>query len=130
MYSTQLKRALLEKELTAAKLAEITGLSRASISQYLAGKNTPKAATKQLIADALDYPLEFFDAEEELKISSINLSVATAAKLMGVCQQFIRVGLQRGVLPFGYAVKQSSKYTYYISPVKFSEHTGVVLEKL
>ena len=46
MYSTQLKRALLEKELTAAKLAEITGLSRASISQYLAGKKHAKGGDK------------------------------------------------------------------------------------
>ena len=44
---------------------------------------------------------------------------------MGVDPQFIRLGLQRGVFPFGYAVKTSSEWTYYISPMKFEEFTGI-----
>lgn len=32
-----------------------------------------------------------------------------------VSEQFVRIGLQRGLLPFGFAVKMSSKYTYYIN---------------
>lgn len=55
------------------------------------------------------------------------LSVAKAAELMDVSQQFIRIGLQRGILPFGYAVQTSSKWTYYISPSKFTESTGISL---
>ena len=59
-----------------------------------------------------------------------NISVATAARLMGVSQQFIRVGLQQGILKFGYAVQISSKnYTYYISRQKFTECTGIVVEE-
>ena len=57
------------------------------------------------------------------------LSVAKAAELMDVSQQFIRIGLQRGILPFGYAVQISSKWTYYISPTKFTEHTGISLNE-
>ena len=54
------------------------------------------------------------------------LTVAEAAKMMGVSAQFIRVGLQRGILPFGYAVQISSnRWTYFISKQKFSEHTGI-----
>lgn len=53
-----------------------------------------------------------------------NVSVAEAAKLMGVSQQFVRVGLQKGVLPFGCAVKMSSEYTYYISPAKLLDYIG------
>ena len=45
---------------------------------------------------------------------------------MGVSQQYIRVGLQRGVLPFGYALQISNKkYTYFISAKKFTESTGI-----
>lgn len=55
------------------------------------------------------------------------LSVSKVAKLMNVSEQFIRVGLQKGQLPFGYAVKTSSKWTYFISPVKFTEATGIVV---
>ena len=51
-----------------------------------------------------------------------NLSVAEAARLMGVSQQYIRVGLQQKVLPFGTAVRITGKrFTYYISPAKFKE---------
>jgi hypothetical protein len=44
---------------------------------------------------------------------------------MNKSEQFIRVGLQRGILPFGYAVKTSTKWSYYISPSKFTESTGI-----
>lgn len=44
---------------------------------------------------------------------------------MGVSEQFVRVALQNGVFPFGYAVKMSTQWTYYISPEKFTEHTGI-----
>ncbi len=50
------------------------------------------------------------------------ISVKEAAARMGVCEQFIRIGLQRSILPFGYAVKLSSKWTYYISEDKLTEH--------
>lgn len=59
-----------------------------------------------------------------------NLTIEEAAALMGVSRQFIRVGLQKGVLPFGYAVQVSSKrYTYFISKQKFKEYTGISEEK-
>ena len=57
-----------------------------------------------------------------------NLPVAEAARLMNKNPQFVRVGLQRGILPFGYAVQTSSKWTYFISPLKFTETTGIKLE--
>lgn len=53
------------------------------------------------------------------------LSVGEAALLMGVSEQFVRVGLQRGFLPFGYAVKRKTRWCYFISPVKFTECTGI-----
>ena len=52
------------------------------------------------------------------------MKVAEAAKLLGKSQQFVRIGLQRGILPFGYAVKMSTKWTYYISENKFREYLG------
>ena len=58
-------------------------------------------------------------------MSKNRLSVAECASLMGVSEQFVRVGLQMGVFPWGYAVKMSSQWTYFISPVKFTEHTGI-----
>ena len=58
------------------------------------------------------------------------VKVAEAARLMGVSQQFIRVGLQKEKLPFGCAIRMSNKkYTYFISKQKFTEYTGIPVEK-
>jgi len=54
------------------------------------------------------------------------LTVAEAAELMGVSQQFVRVAIQQGLYPWGSCVKISgTKYAYFISKQKFSEHTGI-----
>ena len=58
-------------------------------------------------------------------MESTNVSVSEAASLMGVSQQFVRVGLQRGILPFGCAIQISNKkYTYFISRTKLMEYIG------
>jgi len=53
-----------------------------------------------------------------------NISVKQAAEIMGKCQQFVRVGLQRGLLPIGTAVKVHQRWNYYISPKLFREYVG------
>lgn len=59
-----------------------------------------------------------------------NVSVTLAAKVMDKCPQFVRIGLQRDLLPFGKAVKMSSRYTYYINPNQFCEYIGMTIEEL
>lgn len=55
-----------------------------------------------------------------------NVSVLEAARIMGVSQQFVRVGLQQGILPFGCAIQiTKKKYTYFISRAKLAEYVGV-----
>lgn len=56
------------------------------------------------------------------------IKVSDAARLMGVSEQFIRIGMQRGRLPIGEAVQMSSKWTYYVSPKLFYEFTGIKKE--
>lgn len=53
-----------------------------------------------------------------------NVKVAEAARMMGVSPQFVRIGLQKGIFPFGCAVKMSSEYTYYISRAKLMDFIG------
>lgn len=57
--------------------------------------------------------------------SGKHLSVVRAADIMGKSQQFVRIGLQRNLLPFGTAVKMSTMWTYYISPKQFCEYVGI-----
>ena len=57
------------------------------------------------------------------------MKVKEAAKLLGKSEQFVRIGLQRGILPFVYAVKMSSKCAYHISDFKVYEYLGKVSKK-
>ena len=59
----------------------------------------------------------------------MRITVAQAAAMMNVSQQFVRLGLQRGVLPIGEAIQLpgSSKWTYYISPPLLAQYIGVDL---
>lgn len=52
------------------------------------------------------------------------VSVKEAASLLGVSQQFVRLGMQRGWLPIGSCVKISSKWTYHISPYLLEKYLG------
>ena len=57
---------------------------------------------------------------------SNKLTVHEAAALMDVSPQFVRVGLQRGIFPWGYALQLTGKrFAYFISRQKFEEATGI-----
>ena len=64
-----------------------------------------------------------------MKMKVFNVPVAVAAKLMNKNVEFLYMGLQQGIFPFGYAVKTSIKYSYFIRSVKFEEYTGIKVEK-
>lgn len=55
----------------------------------------------------------------------MRLTIRKAAQLMGVSEQFLRIGLRKGIFPFGYAVKMSGRWTYYISRERFEAETGI-----
>lgn len=57
----------------------------------------------------------------------LNIKVSEAAKILGVSEQFVRVGLQRNALPIGTAVKMSSIWTYHISPKLLQDYAGTEL---
>ncbi len=62
-----------------------------------------------------------------------SISVKQAAEIMGKNQQFIRIGLQRNLLPFGTALKtndRNRRYSYYISPELFKRYTGVDINEI
>ena len=125
-FSEQLKRVMHEKRMTQKQLSELTGIGKSSISQYVSGSNEPSKGNREKIQSVLDElkEIEIVDT----KPFKNNIPISVAAKLMGKSEQFVRVGLQRGILSFGSAVKTSSKYSYYISPKLFEEYTGMKLE--
>ena len=55
-----------------------------------------------------------------------NVPICELAKGIGKDAQFIRIGLQTGILNFGYALKKenSTEYNYYLPDKKVWEETG------
>lgn len=65
------------------------------------------------------------DSEEKMKL--LKISPEQAAKIMGEPTQFVRCGLQHGILPFGTAIKyreDSKRFKYYINPYQFFKYLG------
>ncbi len=130
-FASKLKDLMNQRNLSQKDLRDSTGLSAASISQYLAGKNEPKRSTVKLLADALDTSAEYLeDQTDKPEVSPEGLpcgkmTVEEAARRMGKSAQFVRVSLQRGTAPFGFAVQmESGKWCYHISPKKFADYIG------
>ena len=62
--------------------------------------------------------------KERAASKALNVSVAEAARILGKSEQFVRIGLQRNILPIGTAVQMSSKWTYHISPKLLQDYVG------
>ena len=141
MFAENLKAIMKDKGFTVSSLSRKTGIGKSSISQYLSGKNIPTDERKGVLAEALGvtvddlnaggaYPDTIPAADQLNPLPMIRphketLTTGEAAALMHKHKSFVRQGLQEGRLPFGYAVKTSGRWSYYISAVKFTEFTGI-----
>ena len=124
-FAEKLRLLLDEKQLSCAELAERCGISKSGVSQYLSGKIVPRDRTKKKIAYVLG--VEFGELDEDLDgraIDNSNVTVSECARLLGKSEQFVRVALQQGIAPFGFAVKNKSEYNYHISRKLLCEYIG------
>lgn len=116
------------REMSQAELAAHIGKGKSSVSQYLSGKNIPKNDVQQKIAEVLDCTIEYLN--EETPVNDLteaglhNVSIAVAAKRLDKSEQFIRVALQMGTAPFGFASRNKTRWSYHISPKKLAEYVG------
>lgn len=130
-FAKRLKYAMDQAGLKQASLAEKSGAPRSAISQYLSGRNIPGPERMRALAEAASVSLGFLTGEEKPPAGAEpspvkKISTAAAARCLGKSNQFVRVGLQRGRLPFGNAVPGvGDKYNYYISPIRFRDYVGV-----
>lgn len=123
-FSSKLKKAMQELSLTQSQIARLTGKSKASISQYLSGKQVPPEALQQEIAKSLGLKTDYFGSSEGMaEIKPITrMSVAEAARLLRVGRDTVYEGLQQGAFPWGYAIKTTEKsWTYIINADRFKE---------
>lgn len=131
----RLKYAMDMAGLKQSGLAQKIGAPRSAVSQYLSGHMEPGTARMQALADATGVTVGFLDGSEPLVVTKQtapvvvkNISTAAAARCMGKSEKFVRVGLQRGLLPFGNAVPvTANRYSYYISPFQFRDYVGYEL---
>lgn len=128
-FAERLKHAMNERLMNQADLSAESGISKASISQYLSGKNQPKKDNISRLADALgaspDFLLGYDVPPMIVKVPVDRISTRAAARCIGKSENFIRIGLQRGILPFGNAVPGTGKkFIYYINPIQFREFAG------
>lgn len=127
-FAERLKNAMEQANVSQSDLSRRTGASKAAISQYLSGKNTPNMERIAALADATGVTLDYligYGAAPEAEPPIKKISVKEAARCMGKSDQFVRIGLQRGLLPFGRAVPGTGTcWNYYINPAKFKEFVG------
>ena len=132
-FSKNLKALMVQRNMTQKELCGLTGISASGISQYLSGATgVPKETTLRKLAEALDTSVDYLigmTPEPDVDVGGFpckKMRVEEAAKRLGKSEQFIRVSLQRGTAPFGFAVQMASgKWCYHISPKKFAEYAGV-----
>ena len=139
-FSEKLKATMQQLNLTQSQVVGMTGCSKASISQYLSGKNTPSEEKQRDIAVSLGCDPDFFEHEmikpivpPTPKQSNDNgvirqLLVSDVAKILGMNHNTVRKGLQQGVFPWGYAIHTSEhRWVYFINARRFAEIEGIAV---
>ncbi len=126
-FSQKLKKAMQDLGINQQQVAILTGKCKSSVSQYISGKHVPPAEEQKKIAVSLGLSPDYF--EQELPLLKIvkngnyaipQLKPKDAAQLMRRDIKTIQKGLQQGKFSWGYAIKTSSKWTYFINAAVFA----------
>ena len=133
MFNQKLKKAMSELGITQMQVVGLTGKSKASISQYLSGKQVPTEKGQTEIALALGLPADYFEKDEPIQMVNAirnggipTLQIADVARLMHKHKNTIAQGLQQGVFPWGYAIHTSEhRWSYFINATRFAEIEGI-----
>ena len=122
MFSDRLQDVMFEFELTPEQFARFTCVPIDLVNEWLNGKE-PTALMQISIAKRLGLPADYFNSV--VPQSPATMSVEECASYMNKSIEFVREGLKSKALPFGYAVKMTGKWSYWVSPVLFEHYTGI-----
>ena len=135
MFKDRLKKAMKDLKLNQVQVSGMTGRSRASICQYLAGAQVPPDSVQRSMAAALGLDAEYFTAPDAPQTTDPvpkrhggirQMSLKEAAALLGVDKETVGKGLQQGVFPWGYAIHTSdNRWVYFINAKRFAEIEGL-----
>lgn len=138
MFQERLEQAMQKLNLNQTRVASLTGISKASISQYLSGRQVPSDEKQREIAMALGLKPDFFKEDsisrrlEEIlatrgKID--DLKVEVAAGLMGMTRSTLENGLKQGIFKWGYAIRMSEdgqrQWRFFINAKRFAEEERI-----
>jgi len=131
-FAYNLKSIMIERNINQTDLSSLTGVGKSSLSQYLSGKHLPSNRRIAEIAASLGVTIGRLTAnmqpppeEAPPNPSDQRVSIAETARRLGKSPQFVRVALQNGVAPFGFATKVTgNSYDYHISPKLLDAYIG------
>ena len=123
---TQLKTIMIEKQINQLELSRLIGKGKSTVSMYLSGRTVPPESIQKNIASVLGCTIEDLnECDDGCDVHELkNVSISECARILGKSEQFVRVALQTGAAPFGFAVKTSSMWSYHISAKKLKEYIG------
>lgn len=132
-FKDALLNAMVELNLNQRQVCGMTGCSKASISQYLSGKNVPSEQKQREMAEALGLQSDYFTwPEPEPATNAVQrgqmkrLLPEDAGKILGIGKAAVRAGLQQGVFPWGYGIHMpSGKWVYVINAERFAQIEGI-----
>ncbi len=128
-FAERLNQAMAERQVMQKDLAAAIGKGKSTVSYYLSGRSVPRPDVQRKIADFLDCTVEWLNSEvpasDHTDTGLKNISVEQCAKIIGKSEQFVRVALQTGTAPFGFAAKNKTRWSYHISPKKLSEYINI-----
>ena len=143
LFSKRLKELMEGNNINQVELSAAMGLSRSTVNKWITQKALPRMEIIEKLALFFGVSKSYLLEEEKTdkRKSFVNperriqkVTIAMAAKLMNKGPQFVRVALQRGLVPFGFAVKLSEndngRYDYYINPTQFCKYLGITEEEL
>ena len=130
-FRDKLREAMKDLNLNQRQIAGMTGSSKAAVSQWVAGINTPTADRQKEIAASIGLDTDYFQKEAEplnctRKGLVRKILPEDAAAVLGIGKETVRKGLQQGCFPWGYAIHMDSgKWVYLINADKLEEIEGV-----
>lgn len=110
-----------------ATVAALTGKSKATVSNWVSGKQIPHKEEQADIASCLKLYRNYFDESDPDPITNgiRRMTVTEAAKLLHTRESTVAYGLQQGVFPWGYGIKTADGWTYIINADKFEKVEGI-----
>ena len=130
-FSDCLKDAMTQADVSQSALSEKSGCSKAAISQYLSGKNTPGPVKMKALADALGVSVDSLLGVEAttpkpggINLADVKITFVKACRCLRKSEDSVRKLMMDGC-DFGKAVQGTgSRLNYIFYPAKLRELAG------